>query len=417
MIWVKYSINIYGGLKAVPGFDSVSNLFTPSTLDRCYQHTGQGTPGGIKTEDNEWNITGHRDRIITVAEKELSLFASLYDGEDTPALEAHLPALHTRQLLSVLDKFAAYPRKLADLGIDFYATQHWNETNAQNDGTIRRDTQFPESADQLIFSGPHIYTANPCYKTPRAQCNTPRAYDSLDITTLPDDYLPRTNYFPDCSAEEYHHRAPAVPWQNTDSSGELLPQKKVTDFYRYVSREMISQSGERTLTPCIIPKGSGHVHTCISIVLKNSREMSSFVGSALSIPLDYWIKTTGSGHANTNVLSQLPFITAQSILITRALSTNCLTTHYADLWAECWDAGYQSEQWLGDDARLDAGFWSNLTPEWTRHCALRTDFSRRWALIELDVLLPRTRPHFGGTANNLSRSVPRPQTKRGRHLV
>jgi hypothetical protein len=59
------------------------------------------------------------------------------------------------------------------------------------------------------------------------------------------------------------------------------------------------------------------------------------------------------------------------------------------LWRECWDTGYQSEQWLGDDARLDPGFWSKLTPEWTRHRALRTDFSRRWALVELDVLAAR----------------------------
>ena len=68
---------------------------------------------------------------------------------------------------------------------------------------------------------------------------------------------------------------------------------------------------------------------------------------------------------------------------------NFLTNHYADLWRECWDEAYQEEVWLGDDPRLDADFWRNLTPEWTRHCALRTDFARRWALVELDVLAAR----------------------------
>ena len=71
------------------------------------------------------------------------------------------------------------------------------------------------------------------------------------------------------------------------------------------------------------------------------------------------------------------------------LSLNCLTTHYADLWAECWQDDFKEEKWLGDDPRLDPGFWRKLTPAWQRSCALRTDYSRRWALVELDVLAAR----------------------------
>jgi hypothetical protein len=59
------------------------------------------------------------------------------------------------------------------------------------------------------------------------------------------------------------------------------------------------------------------------------------------------------------------------------------------LWRECWDEAYREETWLGGDPRLDTNFWRNLTPEWTRQSALRTDFARRWALVELDVLSAR----------------------------
>ena len=117
--------------------------------------------------------------------------------------------------------------------------------------------------------------------------------------------------------------------------------------------------------------------------------MVSFVGSCSSILIDFWVKSTGAGFANATALGQLPHLFPSASLLSRTLALNCLTTHYAELWSECWDAGYQSEEWLGDDPRLDAGFWRNLTPEWTRHCALRTDFSRRWALVELDVLAAR----------------------------
>ena len=42
-----------------------------------------------------------------------------------------------------------------------------------------------------------------------------------------------------------------------------------------------------------------------------------------------------------------------------------------------------------ENARLPQGFFSGLTSDWTRDCALRTDYSRRIALIEIDVLVAR----------------------------
>ena len=51
----------------------------------------------------------------------IGLFAQLYDDADTPPSEARLPALHSRQLVEVLRKFASYPRRLAGLG-DNYLT-------------------------------------------------------------------------------------------------------------------------------------------------------------------------------------------------------------------------------------------------------------------------------------------------------
>jgi hypothetical protein len=96
------------------------------------------------------------------------------------------------------------------------------------------------------------------------------------------------------------------------------------------------------------------------------------------------------GHANTSLVEQLPIISSghvfSSYILLRALVLNCLTNHFAYLWSTCWDDQFQKQSWFGDDLRLDLNFWGNLTPQWQRNCALRTDFSRRWALVELDVL-------------------------------
>jgi hypothetical protein len=73
--------------------------------------------------------------------------------------------------------------------------------------------------------------------------------------------------------------------------------------------------------------------------------------------------------------------------LTWVLSLNCLTTHYADLWSECWDDSFQQQRWAKDDPRLPNSFFRNHTPTWQRDCALRTDYARRQALVEIDVLV------------------------------
>ena len=88
----------------------------------------------------------------------MALFAKLYDAEGTPALQARLPALHSEQLIQVLEKFAKQPKRLGDLRGEYYSTVMFDETNAvKKDGTIKRQTQFPDSAEQWILSGPHFF--------------------------------------------------------------------------------------------------------------------------------------------------------------------------------------------------------------------------------------------------------------------
>ncbi len=84
---------------------------------------------------------------------------------------------------------------------------------------------------------------------PEGQCTQNSHYDVLDLETLPDDYLPRTNYVPACSESEYRARTPQVPWVEDGES----KRRRVTEFYRLVNREMLSQSGERTFIASIFP--------------------------------------------------------------------------------------------------------------------------------------------------------------------
>ena len=380
----KFSINVYqkqNDQNESVNFFHAANLYSPSTIAECFEFSESSAVPGIKNDEGDWETKGHPERLVTVDEPTLNLFSELYDEEGKPTEEARLPALHAQKLVSVLDKFAKQTFKLSYLSDQTFTTQHWNETNAQKDGTIRRHTQFPENPNQLILSGPHFFTGIPLNKTPRATCKLNSDYDVLDLTKLPDDYLPRTNYVPDCEPKEYRDRTPKVPWDI---------DKPVTDFYRVTSREMLSQSGERTFIPALMPKGIGHVHTCISTVFEKQINTVDFLAMGLSVPVDFFVKTTGMGHANQNILRLLPLVPEtfhlKDQIRLRTITLNCLTTHYADLWATTYTPTYTTDTWTKPDPRLPNTFFTTLTPTWQRHCALRTDYARRQALVEIDVL-------------------------------
>ncbi|MCX5959712.1 MAG: hypothetical protein NT053_07735 [Cyanobacteria bacterium] len=375
-----FSLNIHGPIQN-PCFIHLANLFHAKTVDACCSHNGIGPVGGIKTDDNKWNLAGHRERIIPVDENALRLFARLYDEPGTPVRQARLPALHSRQLQSVLEKFANAPKNLGDLQNRYYATVMWDETNAvKKDGTIRRETGFPANVFETIVSGPHFYVGSPLYKTPRAICETQRAYDLLDSQLIPSDYSPRGNYHPDVSPKEYRARIPRVPW------GDHQP---VTDFHRLMFRRQLPLSNERTLISAILPKGVGHIHPVISIAFELNRQLLIFAGATHSVPFDYYVKTQGKYDFYESTAKRLPITTGEleNHLAIRALTLNCLTKHYADLWSECWDEAFRQQRWAKQDPRLPNAFFTNLTPTWQRDCALRTDYARRQALVEIDVLV------------------------------
>ena len=375
-----YSANVYGARQEAAAFDTISNLYAPGTIDLCFSHDGSGICGGIKDEHDEWNIKGHRDRRIEVDEETLALFARLYDTPGTPALEARLPNLHSRGLVEILRKFAAYPMRLGSLAGQYESTEMWHETNAVDDGTIRRETRFPASAKEWILSGPHISVANPMVKTPRAVCTANGHYDLLDLTTLPADYLPRTNYVPACDADTYLSRTPRVSWGS---------RKRVTDFYRFVARRSLSQAGERTLIPTIAPIGCGHVHPVVSITFENVKTLVEFTGLASSLLFDFFVKTTGRSDLYESVLRLLPMTPSTPERDARTLLLSSMTIHYAQLWSECWQDRFKEQRWAKFDPRLDSNRFAALGPEWTWQTPLRTDFERRQALLEIDVLAAR----------------------------
>ena len=384
-----YSINVYAPVADAPNFKTIANLFHPSTVQSCLEHSGGCVTPGLKRDEGGWNTAGHTNRIIEVGEAELATFAQLYDSPGTPALQARLPAVHSRELVSVLDKFARVPCRLGDLQGDYYTTVCFDETYAQRDGTIRRRSKseqgFVRDPFEFVLSGPHFFVGNPLNKTPRKVCDSNKAYDQLDLETLPDDYLPRSNYLPACDVTEYARRVPRVSWVE---EGER-EARTVTEYYRAISRRGLGSSGERTLLSTITVPGVCHIDGVFSVSTRDQGVVPLLAGLWASVPFDFFIKSSGKGDFRSSLAETMvmPELGSNAHCFTvRTLSLNCLTTHYADLWRDCWQPVFQHDSWASNDSRLPQHFFAQLTPEWQRNCALRSDFARRQALVEIDVL-------------------------------
>lgn len=369
----QFSLNVYGGPLMV-SFDTISNLYDAKSIVECYEGDSSLPIPGIKDTNGEWNTQGHPNRVVSVTKKELSIFSNLFDGSDNWK-QARLPAIYSKDLMDVLKLMAKQEVTMSQC--DIYSSQIWDETNAQKDGTICRDVHFPDSLQDTIYSGPHIGVANPLFKASRSICVLNSDYDNIDLTTVDEGYIQRINYSPNCDMGEYYSRLPK------DSNGN-----PTTNYYRLIARKMLNITGERTLICGIVPPGTAHTNGLIGFEFADLDSMICSAGAFASIPFDFFIKVMGKANLYSDNAGKLPIIHTifDNEIAARSLLLNCLTKNYGILWSKVFKDEYREVAWSKKDTRLDNSRFAKLNNEWNYEFPLRTDFERRQALIELDVL-------------------------------
>jgi hypothetical protein len=370
---MRFSLNVYKNGAREISFDIINNVFLPSTIDQCYEGYMTGDVPGIKDDNNNWNVQGHPERVVHISNDELVVFARLFDGNEMWK-QARLPGIHAKQLLSVLELFSTHANTINTLNEDVFASQMWNETAAQQNGTTIRNVTFPLNKEEVIYSGPHIGMANPHNKTSRRICVHNSDYDSVDLAVIDENYFQRFNYSPLVEMNTYLARIQTTPWGT-----------KYNTEYRLATRAMLNLSGERTLFACILPSGAAHIHTVYSIAFSNNDDLLSCAAIFASVPIDYIVKVTGKGFANLDVLGKFPII-KHDMLASRILLLNCLTKHYAKLWESSFSESFARDSWLKEDARLSTSKFCSLNKKWAWDFPLRSDYERRQALVEIDVI-------------------------------
>ena len=365
-----------------PRFASLSNLFHPSTVDACFAHDGHGLCEGKKEKSGRWNISGHKKRIVTFTDKELKVMSEAFE-EGCDWESAKLVSIHVEEILDVIKRFSDFKKHVIDYNT--IITEGLNETISVDKKQIIRNTKWAETKNmEMIFSGPHVFVANPYYKTPREQCILNSDYDIVDLSTLSDSYSARTNYIPNIPISDFRNLFVGFyKGQGTDG----IISDDWFSFYKAAFRRQIGADSERSLSGAIIPPNSAHIGGVVSVTFDNYDDLVEFSGCCSSTIWDFYVKILKISDVHINRINSFPLGIADKYkpaLFVRTLLLNCLTTAYADLWQEMWDAAYKQDTWSLDDNRLKP--FDQLHEDWAWDIPLRNYFERRQTLVEIDVI-------------------------------
>ncbi|WP_286150095.1 class I SAM-dependent DNA methyltransferase [Mycobacterium sp. ST-F2] len=350
----QYAISVFGSERAAQ-FANASWLYHPDTVLRSLEHDGSGTEPGLKDADGKWDLRPHAGRIITVDNHVLKSWNDILEGGQVPVEQSRMVYTVNRSVASVLEKLAQAPR----IGsLDLHFSRGWDESIDRKKGYFESRWGVPESWDQVILQGPHLFVATPLYKSPNPTMLHNQDWTATDFTTLTEDAIPTTSYKPAGSRAKYD--ANYTSWQ---VGGKRI---SACDCYRIAWRNMAANTGERTLIGSIIPPGAAHIHTVYSATSPDPEEVAVLSAMVASLIADFGVRAAPKSSISWDTVARLPLVTSSNLrplLIERALRLNCVTNAYADLWHDV----------MG-------------TP-WTWNTPHRKPGDRRQALVEIDALV------------------------------
>ena len=370
-----FSLNVYRGKAEAVKFDQFTNAFLAQQIEDSYTHDGVGEVPGIKLDGN-WDTRGHKKRIIRIDSRFLEIASS---QEKEISTERESPVLYQFLSDEVQKVFisTSASQNLASSNITFQNEPMYHESGAQDAGKIRKQTGWMDESEDIILSSPTLFVGNPLSKCPRKICRVPQDYDSIDLFNIQDDYWPRTNFRPANGPKSLLLHTPTCEWDKT---------KRHVDYYRIGYRRRVDLGTERSLSAAIIPPLVAHIDAMESVSFLETNDLLIANGLFCSLIHDFLIKSLRHVNIRASVLKGLPWLDPGATAKHRGLRLACITKPYTNLWN---DHAHTMTPlpWHSDDPRLDLDGLVEGPTTWDRTAALRTDFARRMALVEIDVLV------------------------------
>ncbi len=394
----QFGVHIYGHPYEPDriNFKHLSQLHGARVLPGSLIHDGTGEYPAQKVK-GEWDVRPHRARIIEVTREKLDQWRQLSGNLDSPAERTSLLypiTVYEEAAISALSQ----PRiRLGDLAPRISSGYH--EAGAKKAGLIRWKSSRPDSWDGVVLQGPHFGISTPFAKQPDETVKSNNDWSPWDLTTLPEDALPRTNYTPTDNRDQFiaaqdrwidHERLYSAEHVEETCDEQELIDRPYSEFYRLAWRRRIDPKGsERSLFASLVPPGATHIDAVHSLALRENVDTVLTAGFWSSLPLDYLLRITGRADLRVAEAQRMP--AAESghplapELVLRILRLNCLTRAYEPLWSELFDPLWAEHRWAVDWPGLPA--LGNVSRDWTWHTPLRSEYARRAALVEIDALV------------------------------
>lgn len=373
----RFSLNLYSGSRHDVDFLQYTGAFLASQIEDSFLHDGAGPVLGIKDVDGNWATKGHQGRIVRITNDALTSIHALTEIPEIPLNETRFLQPYSKKMLEVF-KVLASQSTLNEAISRWQMSSIWHESGAQKDlGVIIRKEGFQEIDEEIILSGPMIYVGNPLYKAPMREVRWRSDYEPVDLTSLNDKYISRTLFSPIKDAKTYKSNLPKCNWDSTKSH---------VDFFRIAFRRRVNLNGERSLVAALIAKGIAHIDAIQSVAFASACDLLSCHALLVSLPYDFYVKVSGKGDIYDADFKKIPFVEQCDTAKHRGLRLACLTTAYADLWNDQ-ARTLTPLSWHSSDSRLTLEGSVEGPVKWDRRAGLRTDFARRMALVEIDVLV------------------------------
>lgn len=341
--------------------------------------------------DADLSIKEQNERFIFVNERARGAVVGLFDGD----LEGGKISYYRSALdIDLVGSIVRGGTRFRALNPEFIASQMWNETTDSKAGWITRvrDESFGNVLG--VFSGPMIWNGCPFYQGFSSSGNGEMF--GVNLNVLPEEYCPSAKYF--------FARPASVCLSRFLLSEEIVG----AGVYRVAHRRDVSPGGERTLISTILPPGRTHLYTIISIPFLGVDDFLRYGATTSSLPVDYFVRVSGKDHVLKDLIGSIPvpdFGGLFEAVAVRYLALNCLSSDFSSIWSDGWREEYRSQDWAFDFKGGSAGanklpkkFFEKLTPEWRWDYGLRSDYARRQALLEIDVLVAQA---FGMTLHQL----------------
>ncbi|WP_217995581.1 DNA methyltransferase [Sanguibacter suarezii] len=378
-----YGVNVYGIEREVVRFLHSVSLYHPDTVSRSFAHDGSGPEPGIKDSEGNWDQRPHAGRLITADEAVLRTWHAVLESESVPVVQSRMLYAVNLSASNVLMKLSKAPR-IGALELKF--SQGWNETTDFGNGRFVKCWGAPDSWDDVILQGSHLFVGNPSYKSPNPSMLNQRDWSAIDLEVLAPDAIPVTSY--KRAGDDYDYDVAYTDW------GTEEDPNPARDHYRVAWRCMAANTGERTLISSVIPPGAAHVDGIYSAGLPDgtAADLVGIVGFLSALLSDFAIRVAPKSTIRSGSASRLPYVDDHLLsahLRLRSLRLNCVSDAYADLWGDAYDGAFTRDQWaLGD--HMDHSFPEALGKvglHWTAETPLRRAIDRRQALVEIDAIV------------------------------